>query len=114
MTGSTPQHTTQRYATSLVGRTDDEATLRGLIERGPLVAVVGPGGVGKTRLAITVAESLRPVRGPVAVAFLGSSTTADSVIATIAVALGLRDGHAAGPAEIIDYLTSRALLLVLD
>ena len=114
MTGSTPQHTTQRFATSLVGRTDDEATLRSLIERGPLVAVIGPGGVGKTRLAITVAESLRSARGPVAVAFLGSATTTDSVIATIAVALGLRDGHAAGPAEIIDYLTSRALLLVLD
>nr|WP_314142167.1 LuxR C-terminal-related transcriptional regulator [uncultured Rhodococcus sp.] len=114
MTGSFARHAAQRFATSLVGRTDDEATLRDLIERGPLVAVVGPGGVGKTRLAITVAESLRTVRGPVVVAFVDSISSADSLNSTIAVALGLRDGQAAGATEIAEYLTARPLLLVLD
>lgn len=111
MTGSSARHAAQRFATSMVGRTTDEAALRDLIERGPLVAVVGPGGVGKTRLAITVAESLRSVRGPTVVAFVGS---ADNVTSTIAVALGLRDGQAAGITEIVEYLTARPVLLVLD
>ncbi|MBY3793759.1 LuxR family transcriptional regulator [Rhodococcus fascians] len=114
MTGSSARQNAQRFATSFVGRTDDEATLRNLIGRGPLVSVVGPGGVGKTRLAITVAASLSTVRGPMVAAFLNSATSADSVIAAIAVALGLRDGQAAGPGEIVEYLTARPLVLVLD
>jgi len=48
-------------AAVLIGRDDELATVRAqvLAEDVRLLTVVGPGGVGKTRLAVAVAESLR-------------------------------------------------------
>jgi DNA helicase TIP49 (TBP-interacting protein) len=50
-----------RQPAALIGRADELATVRGQVVAGDvrLLTVVGPGGVGKTRLAIAVAESLR-------------------------------------------------------
>ncbi|WP_084958809.1 BTAD domain-containing putative transcriptional regulator [Thermoactinospora rubra] len=44
--------------TSFVGREAEVATLRGLLERARLVTLTGPGGAGKTRLAIETAATL--------------------------------------------------------
>ena len=50
--------------TSFVGRVAERAELADVLARHRLVTAVGPGGVGKTRLAVTVAaERRRPVRG---------------------------------------------------
>src|SRR5438477_7469383 len=48
-------------ATTLIGRDDELATVRAQVLAGDvrLLTVVGPGGVGKTRLAVAVAASLR-------------------------------------------------------
>lgn len=45
----------------LVGRTDDVARVIKMLQDGPerLVTLTGPGGIGKTRLALEVAETLR-------------------------------------------------------
>jgi predicted ATPase/DNA-binding SARP family transcriptional activator len=48
------------YITSFVGRQDELDTCAGLLERYRLVTVTGPGGIGKTRLAIELARRLRP------------------------------------------------------
>jgi class 3 adenylate cyclase len=63
--------------TSFVGRQEEIAEVRRLLDRARLVTLSGPGGVGKTRLALAVAERLRD-RWPSSSATTGgcwSSTT---------------------------------------
>lgn len=43
----------------LIGRRETLATLLGLLEASPLVTLTGPGGVGKTRLALAAADARR-------------------------------------------------------
>lgn len=96
--------------TPLVGRTDELRDLRGLLAEHRLVTLVGPGGVGKTRLALEVgriaAEGLRFGGCLVELAPVGDSA---GVPAAIAVALDLPD-----PSRLAELIGERELLLVLD
>ena len=80
--------------TPLLGRDDDVKTLRGVLaEPGVrLVTLMGPGGAGKTRLALEVARGIA-IEGAVRVVFvpLGAVRDAAFVAAAIAEALGLLD-----------------------
>jgi predicted ATPase/DNA-binding CsgD family transcriptional regulator len=106
------------FLTALVGREGEVAALRDLLRADGvrLVTLVGPGGVGKTRLAVAAAAE---VAGdfPNGVHFVGLAAVGDPglVIPTVAQAFGLRD---AGDAPIGDRLAAligeRRLLLVLD
>ncbi|WP_258726866.1 AfsR/SARP family transcriptional regulator [Cellulomonas sp. NS3] len=83
--------------TSLVGRDADLAVLRRLLADGRLVTLVGPGGVGKTRLALELAR--RVVDGftsGVRVVELGTVRDAAALPAAALAPLGL--GAEAGPA----------------
>ncbi|HET8524015.1 MAG TPA: AAA family ATPase, partial [Thermomicrobiales bacterium] len=81
-----------------------------------LLTLTGPGGIGKTRLALHAAANLT-AEFPDGVFFveLASVTTADLVLQTIAHAVGLQD---VGPESTIDRLVrvlqNRRILLVLD
>src|SRR5262245_61312578 len=83
--------------TSLVGRDDDLHTLQGwLTDRAVrLVTLVGPGGVGKTRLALELARTVADA-GDARVVFLGLAAIQDPafVAPAIAEALGLSDVNA--------------------
>jgi DNA-binding SARP family transcriptional activator/predicted ATPase len=110
--------------TSLVGREEDLARLHTLLDDPAcrLVTLVGPGGIGKTRLAMEAgADRARRHRDGVAtVSFAGTSPArpeeaADLVVTNLAAALGVSLAVPRDPRELLaDFLAGRELLLVLD
>ncbi|MCA9877055.1 MAG: tetratricopeptide repeat protein [Thermomicrobiales bacterium] len=103
--------------TSFVGRERYITQVSTLLQSGVrLVTLTGPGGVGKTRLALRVAHDLQPLFADgVAFVPLAAISDPDLVGATIAQALGIRE-RSDRPARdlLIDALRARQLLLVLD
>lgn len=104
--------------TPLVGRAEDLNALQTLyeIEGWRLVTVTGPGGTGKTRLALAAARQLGPqMSDGVCWVNLASLTQTQQVPAAIAAALGLEDWAGADPLQAVTrFLRSRRLLLILD
>jgi predicted ATPase/DNA-binding CsgD family transcriptional regulator len=104
--------------TSFIGRASEIAHLGELLRRSDvrLVTMTGPGGVGKTRLALHVAAEL-PAAVANGVVFVDLTPLADPdlVAATVATALGVRESGDRPLADrLIDALRERHLLLVLD
>jgi predicted ATPase len=103
--------------TPLVGRDRDAAAVGDLVvgEGVRLVTLTGPGGVGKTRLAVEVAGRLGPgFADGVRFADLAAVPAAELVAATVATALGLNTSGAEVISDVVAYLRPRRLLLVLD
>ncbi|MEZ4562912.1 MAG: LuxR C-terminal-related transcriptional regulator [Thermomicrobiales bacterium] len=107
-----------RFLTPFIGREHQGATLRALVQRpdAPLVTLIGPGGVGKTRLAVRVAASLGQAF-PDGVAFVPLVAVRDPerVLPEIASVLGIREvGDLPMAARLAQVLADRRALLVLD
>ncbi len=81
-----------------------------------LVTLTGPGGIGKTRLALAVAAAMRHLLTDGAIFIdLSAVARATDVIPAIAKALGLRERVGQDQQrQINDYLRAKNLLLVLD
>ncbi|WP_431279274.1 DUF4062 domain-containing protein [Leifsonia poae] len=103
--------------TELIGREQDIATIDRMLDTGTrLVTLTGPGGIGKSRLAIAAARAsaAKFVDGTV---FVDLSAVHDPtrVPNAIAHALGVRDmGEAPIVDNVITALGARRILLVLD
>jgi transcriptional regulator with XRE-family HTH domain len=101
---------------SMVGRASELDAVAALLASERVVTLTGPGGVGKTRLALAVAEQVEPrfPDGAVFVALAALQEPAD-VLPAVADVLGLRE---LGPRDVRQVLTShlrgRRMLLVLD
>jgi predicted ATPase/DNA-binding CsgD family transcriptional regulator len=101
--------------TNFVGRVAEQDLVRSAVERGRLVTLVGPGGVGKTRLATAVVE-------PMAAAFRHRGGFVDLVPArggfvesAVAAVLGISQGPQQPLLDaIVEYLGDQPALIVLD
>jgi predicted ATPase len=118
--GALPAHYNNLPASStpLIGRNDEIARVADLLLRGDvrLVTLHGPGGIGKTRLAIEAGRrALNHFTHGVCFVPLSSITDHNLVIPAIGAALGLGETRAAGLTErVIDTLREKHLLLILD
>jgi predicted ATPase/class 3 adenylate cyclase len=102
--------------TSFVGRAREREEIRAHVAASRLVTLVGPGGTGKTRLAIQVATELAGDY-PDGAFFVPLDPVSDPtlLVPAISQALGLADSGPADPRErLVAYLAERELLLVLD
>ncbi|WP_405165592.1 AAA family ATPase [Nocardia sp. NBC_01499] len=102
--------------TSFVGRDDELARLRSLLARERLVTVTGPGGTGKTRLAL---EAGGRARGEVCFIDLSPLADGSRLAHAFATALGVRDARPARDltdvaARLLATLADRSLLIIAD
>jgi predicted ATPase/class 3 adenylate cyclase len=109
-------HNLPGTVTSFVGRAVEQRELGSLVDAHRLVTVVGPGGAGKTRLAVEVA-SARVDGYPDGVWFVDLAAVTDPGLVAVALAatLGLRPEPGRQVVDTIaEYAANRRFLLVLD
>jgi predicted ATPase len=102
--------------TSFVGRRSELSEVKKALSAARLVTLTGIGGVGKTRLALRIAGEVRTdFRDGVWFVELGELRDESMLVDVVTATLGVRDQSARPSLEVlIEFLSSRQLLLVLD
>ena len=106
-----------RYLTRLLGTEAVAEQLQAVVCTHQLVTLVGPGGGGKTRLAVEVAQALQDAGQPfqrIDFVPLAACTTAPGMADALLVALGLPGGAADPLSTLVQALAGRRVLLLLD
>src|SRR5215813_13093778 len=102
--------------TEFVGRRSELAQVRDALEGARLVTLTGPGGIGKTRLALQVAAGAgRAFRDGAWLVELAGLRDPGLLVPEVVRSLGLSDHSARwAVASLADYLRDRQVLLVVD
>jgi predicted ATPase/DNA-binding winged helix-turn-helix (wHTH) protein len=109
------RHNLPHAVNRVVGREEAIATLVSRVSRQRLVTVVGPGGVGKTTVALAVAERMIPAfEHGVWLADLAPLSDPRLVATTVAAALGLEVRAGDPVPSLLAGLKNRRMLLLLD
>lgn len=114
-----PRHNLPQQVTPFIGRSTELAALKVSLadEQVRLVTILGAGGIGKTRLALEVAARAQGqfVDGVYFVPLSGL-TTSEFLVSAIAHNIGFSffQQREEPEAQLLDYLTQRLMLLVLD
>jgi predicted ATPase/DNA-binding SARP family transcriptional activator len=111
-TGNLPAATTP-----VIGRDAAIDRVAQLLDAGRLVTLTGPGGAGKTTLALEVARRLPAPTGGIRLVELAPLTSGAAVVHQVATGLGLVPGGLGASMDadaLVGTLTDRDLLLVLD
>ncbi|MEM6429511.1 MAG: tetratricopeptide repeat protein [Deinococcota bacterium] len=110
--------TTPFRNTSFVGRDLELTDITNVLSRQtrPLVTLVGPGGVGKTRLAMQVAKEQRKhaLFETIYIAFLENLDRADAFLSCLIEALGLEADPNKALDVLVEHIGARKTLLVFD
>jgi predicted ATPase/class 3 adenylate cyclase/DNA-binding CsgD family transcriptional regulator len=111
------RHNLPSQATTFVGRTAELAELRALVSGGSrLITIAGPGGIGKSRLALQVAADALDGTGD-GVWLAELAPVAEPELVTLTTAAALRVSEAPGRPmldTLIDAVRDRDLLVILD
>lgn len=99
----------------LIGRAEAKKALKDLLSAYRIVTLTGPGGIGKTRLALAVAHDLaQQYAGDARFVELVSLSDPNLIPTAVAATLGLKIGGEISPASVARAVGGRRLLLVLD
>jgi predicted ATPase/class 3 adenylate cyclase len=110
------RHNLPKAISSFIGRDRDVAEIAELLETARLVTLTGPGGCGKTRLAIEAASASLPTR-PDGIWFVDLAPVSDRelVLSVAANAMGVQESRAASAdSALIEFLSSGRPLVILD
>ncbi len=105
-----------RRLSPLIGRDDSLRTIDDLLTGSPVVTLLGPGGIGKTRLALAAGRRVADGRGwPAWYVELAEVGSADDVPRAVADALGVAQHAGRSLTEsVVTALEPRPALLVVD
>jgi len=102
--------------TSFIGRADEIAELAKLMQTTRLITLLGPGGIGKTRLALEIAQRIQTdFAEGVWWVELASITDPQAVLISIIQVLKIEDRPSKPILQVLqDHLRDKQLLLILD
>ncbi|CAN1722195.1 putative transcriptional regulator [Hyphomicrobium sp. 1Nfss2.1] len=99
----------------VIGRDDEIASLLHEVRRDRLVTIVGAGGIGKTTVAIEVAQTLRSeFSDGICFVDLSAIDSPTLVAGSLIASLGIRGDPSDSVTAVLDHLCLRKILVVLD
>jgi len=110
------KHNLQRQLSTFIGREKELADIKQLLKNTQLLTLLGPGGTGKTRLTLQVAEEvIEDYPDGVWLVELAPLTDPDLIPERVAAALNIQEQPGRSIFDTLtDYLRRKELLLILD